>query len=113
MSESEEILIEEEAEEPNGETKESTRSEEFVVKGEELVETVKQLAREAGVRQIVVKNKDGRVLIAIPIILGVAGIALLPAWSALALIAALVTECSIVVEKKTKAEWEAKADVAE
>ena len=106
MSESEEILVEEDVEEATGEAEESTMSEEFVVKGEELVETVKKLAREAGVRRIVIRNKDGRTLIEIPIILGVAGIALLPAWSALALIAALVTECSIVVEKQSQKEPE-------
>jgi hypothetical protein len=106
MSESEDIPVEEDVEEPAGESEESTKSEEFVVKGEELVETAKKLAQEAGVRRIVIRNKDGRTLIEIPIILGVAGIALLPAWSALALIAALVTECSILVEKKVEKEPE-------
>jgi hypothetical protein len=42
-------------------------------------------------------------------VLGVAGIALLPAWSALALIAALVTECTIVVVKSEKAPEQADA----
>lgn len=102
MSESEEILVEEELEEAKDNSEESHRSEEFAVKGEELLETVKSLAREAGVRRIVIRNKDGRTLIEIPVVLGVAGIALLPAWSAVALIAALVTECSILVEKKVE-----------
>ena len=102
MSESEEIPVEEEVEGTEGESEEGTYSEEFAVKGEELLETVKKLAREAGVRRIVIRNKNDRVLIEIPIVLGVAGIALLPAWSALALIAALVTECSIFVEKSAK-----------
>ena len=106
MSESEEIVVEEDVAEPAADSEESTKSEEFVVKGEELVETVKKLAREAGVRRIVIRNKDERTLIEIPIVLGVAGIALLPAWSALALIAALVTECSILVEKKVEKEPE-------
>ena len=113
MSESEEIQVEEDVEETTDDSEESTRSEEFVVKGEELVETAKQLAREAGVRRIVVRTSDGRTLIEIPILLGLAGIALLPAWSALALIAALVTECSIVVEKKPQKEPESEAADAE
>jgi hypothetical protein len=58
----------------------------------------------------VILNKNGRVLLEIPIVLGVAGIALLPAWSALALIAALVTECSIVVEKSEKEPETAEAE---
>ena len=105
MSESEEIVVEEDVAEPAADSEESTKSEEFVVKGEELVETVKKLAREAGVRRIVIRNKDERTLIA--------GIALLPAWSALALIAALVTECSIVVEKKSQKEPETETTEAD
>ena len=110
MSESEEILVEEEVEESENGSEESSKTEEFVVKGEDVLETVKKLAHEAGVRRIVVKNKNGKILIEIPIVLGVAGIALLPAWSALALIAALVTECSIVVEKSEKEPEEAEAE---
>ncbi len=109
MSKTEDIPVEEDVVGANGSDSSST-SEEFVVKGEELVETVKRLAREAGVRRIVVRNKNGKTLIEIPIVLGVAGIALLPAWSALALIAALVTECSIVVMKSEKAPAKADAE---
>jgi len=110
MSESEEILVEEEVEETENGSEKPSATDEFVVKGEELLETVKKLAREAGVRRIVVRNKSGKTLIEIPIVLGVAGIALLPAWSALALIAALVTECSILVEKSEKQPEETAAD---
>ena len=113
MSESEEIPVEEEVEGPEGGSEESTYSEEFAVKGEELLETVKKLASEAGVRRIVIRNKNEKVLLEIPVVLGVAGIALLPAWSALALIAALVTECSIFVEKKSTKEKEPETADAE
>ena len=109
MSKSADIPVDEEVPGTNGSQTSST-SEEFVVRGEELVETVKKFAREAGVRRIVVRNKDGKSLIEIPIVLGVAGIALLPAWSALALIAAMVTECSIVVVKSEKAPAKADAE---
>jgi hypothetical protein len=113
MSESEEIPVEEEVEGTEGDSEESTYSEEFAVKGEELLEMVKKLAREAGVRRIVIRNKNEKVLLEIPIVFGVAGIALLPAWSALALIAVLVTECSILVEKKSPKEKEPETADAE
>lgn len=100
MSEAEEIKVEEE--ETNGEKGEKITTEELVVKGEEVVESVKKLINEAGVRRIVIKYKDGRTIIEIPLVLGLAGIALLPVWSALALIAALVTECTIMVERIEK-----------
>lgn len=96
MSKAEEIDIEEEAEE---EEQERITIEEFKVKGEQLVESIKKLVQEAGVRRIVVQRKDGQVLVEIPMVVGLAGILLLPTYSALALIAALVTECSILVER--------------
>ena len=101
MSEAEEIVIEEEVESED-KTKEAFSTEEFKVKGEELVETVKKLVKEAGVRRIVVKNKHGKVLIEVPMVLGIAGIFILPTYSALALIAAIVAECTIEVERAKK-----------
>jgi hypothetical protein len=106
MSESEEVKIEEEfVEEETGkeESEEKDWSEEFKVVSDELVETVKKLFHEAGVRRIVVKSKDDRVLLELPVVLGLAGIIILPAaLSVLALIAALVTESSIIVERVEK-----------
>lgn len=103
MGETEEIKIEEEeVAESTDEAKEKISTEEFKVKGEELVEAVGKLIHEAGVRRIIIKYKDGRTLFEIPLVLGLAGIALLPMWSALALVAALVTECSILVERVEK-----------
>ena len=112
MNEAEEIKIEEEdldedqnldEDQANGETEEKDWSEEFKVASDELIETVKKLFHEAGVRRIVVKTKEDRVLLELPVVLGVAGIIILPAaLSALALIAAVVTECSIVVERAEK-----------
>ena len=81
MSEAEEIRIEEEVEDSSDEKNERITTEEIRVKGEEVVEVVKELIHEAGVRRVVVKYKDDRVLVEIPLVLGLAGIALLPAWS--------------------------------
>ncbi|MFQ5400292.1 MAG: DUF4342 domain-containing protein [Anaerolineae bacterium] len=93
----EEIPVEEEA---AGETAEEKGwTEEFTVAADELVAFVKKLAHETSVRRIVIKNERRRIHFEIPLALGVAGIALLPAYSALALIAALVADCSILVER--------------
>lgn len=96
MHEEETIHVEEEATKPGGEHR---FTEEMRVAGEDLVETVKKLWREANVRRIVIKNSEKRILLEFPIVLGVAGIVLLPYLSALALIAALVTDCTIYVER--------------
>ena len=74
-------------------------TEELKVAGKDLLDTVMSLVHEATVRRIVIRNADKRILFEIPIVLGVAGIALLPVYSALALIAALVADCSILVER--------------
>lgn len=78
---------------------ETVWTEEVKVAGKDLWETLKGLFHEVNVRRIVIKNEDKRVLLEIPIVLGIAGIALLPWWSAVALVAALVTDCSILVER--------------
>ncbi len=80
------------------EAKETTRKEEFRVNGEQLVSEIKRLVNEGNIRRIIIKQGD-KTLIEIPLTLGVIGIALLPVWAAIGAIAALVAECTIVVEK--------------
>jgi len=78
---------------------EKRRTEELTVSGERLVSTVKELVHQGNIRRISVKNRDGKILIELPLSLGVVGILLLPTLAALGAIAALVTECTIVVER--------------
>jgi len=78
---------------------EKVRKEEFVISGEKLVSTVKNLVRQGNIRRVTIKNKEGKTLIEIPLTLGVVGAVLLPTLAAIGAIAALVTECTIVVEK--------------
>ena len=78
---------------------EKTRTEELTISGEKLVSTVKEIIRQGNVRRIGVRNRDGDTLFEIPLTLGVVGVLLLPTLAALGAIAALVTECTIVVER--------------
>ena len=57
------------------------------------------MVHEGNIRRIIIKNEEGKRLIEIPLTLGVVGIALLPVWAAIGAIAALVSDCTIVVEK--------------
>ena len=93
----EEIYVEEDVIEEEGDEKEWV--EEMKVSGDQLLETVKGLIRDVGVRRIVIQNNQDRVLLEIPLVLGLAGIALLPVYSAIALFAALVADCRILVER--------------
>ena len=72
----------------------------FTVKGEELLLKVKEVIKEGNVRKITIKDKNGKTLIAVPLTLGVVGAVLAPVLAAVGAIAALVTECSITVERK-------------
>ena len=74
--------------------------EEFKVSGEELVKKVKELVRQGNVRRVIIKNEQGKSLIELPLTLGVVGAVLLPAWAALGAVAALVANCTIVVERE-------------
>jgi hypothetical protein len=78
---------------------EKFRTEEFRVNGEELLAKIKQLVHEGNVRRVVIKNKEGRTVIEIPMTLGVVGALLAPTLAAVGAIAALLTEATVVVEK--------------
>ena len=79
-------------------SEEKTVLEEFTISGEELLQKVKEVIRKGNIRRIVVKQDD-RTLLEIPLMLGVAGILLKPTLAALGALAALVTDCTIIVEK--------------
>ena len=78
---------------------EKKRTEEFKVSGEELLAKVKELIRAGNIRKIIIKDRTGKELITIPVTAGVVLAVLAPVLAAVGAIAALVTECTIVVEK--------------
>ncbi len=75
-------------------------TEEFKVSGEQLVAKIKELLHEGNIRRLIIKDKEGRTLIEVPLTIGVVGVILVPVWAAIGAIAALVVEATIVVEKK-------------
>jgi hypothetical protein len=76
------------------------RTEEFRVKGEELLAKIRQLVHEGNIRRIIIKDKDGKILIEFPLTFGVVGLVVAPTLAAVGAIAALVSEATIVVEKE-------------
>jgi hypothetical protein len=81
-------------------TKKEDKYQEFKVQGKELVEKVKEIIKEGNVRRIIIKNKNGKSLMEIPVTIAVVGTVFAPIFAALGAMAALISECSIVVEKK-------------
>jgi len=75
-------------------------TEEFTVNGEELVAKVKALINEGNIRRIIIKDVEGKTLVEFPLTIGVIGAVLAPILAAVGAIAALVTKCTIVVERR-------------
>jgi hypothetical protein len=78
---------------------EEVRKEEYRVRGEDVISKVKEVVHEGNVRRVIIKNEEGRTLVEVPLTIGVVGALLVPSLAALGAIAALVTNCTIVVEK--------------
>lgn len=75
------------------------KREEFFVKGNEVLEKVKEIIQKGNATRIKIKHKD-KVLIDIPVTVGAVGAILAPYVAAFGVIAALVTQCSIEIEKQ-------------
>jgi len=80
--------------------KKKTIEEYSKVKGEKLLGKVKELIKEGNVREITIKNRDGKKLITLPLTIGVVGAVLAPPLVAVGAIVALVSDCTISVKRK-------------
>ncbi len=80
-------------------------TEKFTVSGSQLVDKVKQLIHEGNIRKVRLLH-EGRTVIEIPLTIGAPAVAIgilaVPVLAALGAFAALVTECTIEVEKVEK-----------
>lgn len=74
--------------------------EKFSVSADNLVKRVKELLHEGNVRRISIKDEEGKVLLEMPVTVGVVGVILAPWLAALGAIAALATRCTLTVERK-------------
>jgi hypothetical protein len=77
-----------------------TAEQTFHVKGEQLLEKVKELLKEGNIRRISIKDKKGKTLVEFPLTVGVVGAVFAPVLVAVGALAALVTECSITVQRE-------------
>jgi len=80
-------------------SEQKVHTEEFQVSGDALVAKIKELLHEGNIRRLIIKNEEGRILIDIPLTIGVVGVLVAPQLAAIGAIAALITHGSIVVEK--------------
>lgn len=78
----------------------NSNSHEFQFSGDTLLSKIKELISEGNIRRVIIKNEEGRVLVDIPLTIGVVGTLLAPQLAAIGAIAALVLKGSIVIEKE-------------
>lgn len=71
----------------------------FTVTGENLLKKIKDLIAEGNVRKIVIADKSGKELMSFPVTIGVVGILLAPVFAAIGALAAVVSDCTVTVEK--------------
>lgn len=76
------------------------RIEKIRVFGEDLLKKVKELIQEGNVRRISIKDKSGKTIVEFPLTLGVVGAAIAPVLAAVGALAALVTECTLTIERE-------------
>jgi hypothetical protein len=77
------------------------KREEFKLSGSQLIDKVKELLHEGNIRRIAIKQ-DGNIIVELPLTIAAVGMVLAPTLAAVGAIAALVTNCSIVVERIVK-----------
>jgi hypothetical protein len=75
------------------------RTEEFKVEGERMIGKIKEMIHEGNIRRIIIKDKEGKTVLEIPMTFGVVGALIAPQLAAIGAIAALLTEATLVVEK--------------
>jgi hypothetical protein len=80
-------------------SEEKHQTEEYKLDGDEVIRKVKELIHEGNIRRLIIKNEDGKKLIEIPLTIGVVGAVLVPVWAAIGAVAAVVTSCTIEVER--------------
>jgi hypothetical protein len=74
--------------------------EEFKVRGEDIIAKIKEIVKAGNVRRIIIKNEKDESIVEFPLTIGVAGAVLTPMLVAIGAMAALITNCTIVVEKR-------------
>jgi hypothetical protein len=75
-------------------------NEEFKVSGDEIIKKVKELIKEGNVRRIIIKNEKGETIMEMPLTFGAVGAVIAPVLAAVGALAALLTKCTIVVERR-------------
>jgi hypothetical protein len=78
--------------------KDTTRWDTFKADGDQILEKIKTLVHEGNVRRVIVEQ-DGRAVAEFPLTAGIVGIVLAPVLAAVAVLVAMLEDCTIKVER--------------
>jgi hypothetical protein len=79
-----------------------TNRESFKVTGDEIISKVKEIIREGNARKIIIRNDKDETIMEFTLTIGAIGAVLAPVFAAVGAIAALASDCTIIVEKHDK-----------
>jgi len=71
----------------------------FTINGENLLRKIKELIAEGNVSRITITDKHGKEIASFPLTFGLVGALIAPMMAAVGAMAALLTECTITVER--------------
>jgi hypothetical protein len=83
---------------------EKSNWESFKVTGDEIMTKVKEIIKEGNARRIIIKNEKDETIMEFPLTIGAIGAVLAPVFAAVGTLAALATNCTILVEKRAEKE---------
>lgn len=72
----------------------------YNISGENLLKKVKELFNETNITKVTIADKNEKEIISFPVSIGIVGLFLAPIFAAVGAIAAILTECKIIVERK-------------
>jgi repressor of nif and glnA expression len=74
--------------------------EEFKVSGGDVVKKVKEIIEAGNARKIIILNEGGEKIMEFPLTVGAVGVVAAPILAAVGALAAIITKCTIIVEKR-------------
>jgi len=90
---------------------ERTFTESFKVAADQLVDAIRKVVHEGNVRRVVIKQ-DGQTVVEFPMTVGVVGAVFAPVLAAAGALAAVLTECTIEVERVVRDDGPSQHDTA-
>jgi len=76
------------------------KQEKYRVNGDEIVKKIKEIIAEGNATRIIIQNEKNETVMEFPLTIGAVGIVFAPVLAAVGALAALLTKCTIIVEKK-------------